>query len=296
MPIIMGYQAMRHLPVTTEGWVNDVWLVPVAFEEYLREQITSDVGTLLEHQDPATVLNGYKEHFVDTGRFFPISRAAGRTVPPAWYIEVEKKAVDPIWLGDDVLITEAKVYPLWQLRDTDDAENQGIDPRDVPHTFDYGDILDMPGADFQGEQIEPDRGTERVEIELLEGWVALRHLRQYLNSLRLGRVRVAWILNWQNRIPQENDLSRGYRLWGNLFATLTAESGPPHRSFGHPPMGFDKRVEVPFSLGLVETVLEKLVRRQTRGWKIDATPPRNVLFPPGTRFPDAWTAERPEGY
>ncbi len=275
-----GYVSLHHLPFPPRQWVNDVWLVPISLP-------AASFGAYLQN---GLTLNGYEEKFVEIGSVYQGNGPEGDPVPPRVYVEQEisniKRGGDldlVRWVGDEVLITEARLSPLWQLRDPREAEDQGIDPRSVPRSFDPRDILDMPGTDFQGIHIEADTSTERVQIEMRQGMVDVVRLGEYRDSLRRGG---AWPMDLSISPPTHEEQNSELFMCKRRMMMARTEATD---ALGPNDIGSLQLFE-PKELPLSYTVAAALLTRASKGMEIllrdmDPSPPRHVLFPPGIVFP-----------
>ncbi len=299
---VYGYQAFLHWPVEGEPWTNDAWIVPIMFsEENEDDLLSSPVEAFFDYQPEAIVCNGYEPRFVGVGGFYRETRHGFVSQELEWYRNAEiaglkrRRSFGPgPWVDGDIRVVQATLSPLWRLTDDNEALNQGIDPRTVPVSFDPGEILNMPGSDFQGIHLQPDRTTPRVLIELTQGLVALRSLAAYRDSLRRGRVRMAWAL-WSStdvNVP-DDELSRirqqlimGRNLDGEDVADDAIRS-----------ITFDKPQELPLTYPEAERLLTEASINGGNPWPvIDSSPARNVAMPRGTVFPEDWAPPKPKGY
>ena len=307
MTRVSGYQALLHFPVPSEAWVNDVWIVPITIEEGDQKRLDSDpLPTLYARQPKDAVLNGYDEAFVGLGGFYETQPARGHGVRPVRIRDAElarvkfRTAARPNgdWIEEDMLVTEARLFPLWTLSEPNEALEQGVEYEDVPHSFDPNDILDMPGTDFQGIHLEADLATRRVQMEIRQGWVALRRLAEYRDSLQRGRVRSGWILQGANHLdPAQPSSRRATYFWEQLFHAFSLSAGENVSDLGQPPEEFGVVRELPLSFREAAKGLTIHSKGSGKPWPdIDASKPRNVIFPPGTVFPTSWPTLLPEGF
>ncbi len=281
------YQVIEHLPVPGEPWVNDVWLLPMRRADAIGLSTLQDISDLL---GSSAWMKGYDWFFLSIGTYVLAAHYPDPQV--LWRELVEDRRSSGRWLDGPLRILEAVVHPLWMIKDVNEIYEQGLDPSDVPHTYDPNDILDLAGADFQGDHIEADRTTARCQIELRDGQVELEGLGPYVRSLRHGRHVRAYLLRAViagSKAPVDKIVAR--EEWESILQEF-----PLPRRFKIP-RTFNAAVEVPVPYPEAEALLER--ESMAAGaplWPdIDPTPPprpRGRAIPPGVPYPADWAHAR----
>ena len=284
MPLIDAYLQLLHKPAATERWRNDAWLVPLTLDRDHPHYEVKDLTDVL----PAGCLLGYDPFFVEIFGRFTVRHHDGEEEDLSrtrralqWTKNIVSHLRDTgWWIDKELVVVEARLYAKWVLADQQDEE-QGMGT--LAPTYDYQSLLDM---DFDPQEIEMS-GSPGVRLELQEGRVPLRRLARYMESLSLGRVKIAYLVSIYPDSRRPDNRNRDVSdTWFKLLDFFPLRSGFPKK--------YGETVE----LGVRVTEAEHLVDGATTGKVIltsDIDPdasPRHVLFPPGVTYPDAWISSK----
>ena len=278
------YLLYAHQPVANESYRRDLWLVPVTAEE----RVASMTGEL---ELPEGYENGHDPAFLEhvlTITLLPALRY-DRDYGSASYLrrDVERQKDifrdHGVWIENDLRVIEARVHPLFFLRESSYVEEHGYTRKQVKPTYDYRELL---AKDFAPEEIAVYPYGE-CQLDLREGLVALEKMPAYLASLRWHHKAVGQVMAIYPdslKVPNKKKWARDH--WSSLLVEFGEEW------MKKVPTEFGRSVRIKHGLYEVEAIV---AREAYEVGDIDLSPPGGVLFPSGIVWPEGWTSRRPEG-